>query len=101
MATVGGTFAALIAGKNAPGFVHNGPLAGLVAICAGSDIMHPVGALVTDGAAGFLFVWMFPLTQNKWENRRRARRVAAAWLVGRMGRCRRRASSAPKRWAAS
>jgi Amt family ammonium transporter len=67
MAMVGGTLAALIAGKNDPGFVHNGPLAGLVAICAGSDIMHPVGALVTGGVAGFLFVWMFTLTQNKWK----------------------------------
>ncbi len=67
MAMVGGTLAALIAGKNDPGFVHNGPLAGLVAVCAGSDIMHPVGALVTGGVAGFLFVWMFTLTQNKWK----------------------------------
>ncbi|MHB1232692.1 MAG: ammonium transporter [Burkholderiales bacterium] len=67
MAMVGGTLAALIAGKNDPGFVHNGPLAGLVAICAGSDIMHPVGALITGGVAGFLFVWMFTLTQNKWK----------------------------------
>jgi Amt family ammonium transporter len=66
MAMVGGTLAALIAGKNDPGFVHNGPLAGLVAVCAGSDIMHPVGALVTGSVAGFLFVWMFTLTQNKW-----------------------------------
>ena len=67
MAMVGGTLAALIAGKNDPGFVHNGPLAGLVAVCAGSDIMHPVGALVTGSVAGFLFVWMFTLTQNKWK----------------------------------
>lgn len=67
MAMVGGTLAALIAGKNDPGFVHNGPLAGLVAICAGSDIMHPVGALITGGVAGFLFVWMFTFTQNKWK----------------------------------
>lgn len=67
MAMVGGVLAALVAGKNDPGFVHNGPLAGLVAICAGSDVMHPLGALVTGGIAGALFVWTFTLTQNKWK----------------------------------
>ena len=67
MAMVGGTLVALWAGKNDPGFVHNGPLAGLVAICAGSDLMHPVGALIVGGVAGGLFVWMFTLTQNKWK----------------------------------
>lgn len=67
MAMVGGTLAALVAGKNDPGFVHNGPLAGLVAICAGSDLMHPIGALITGGIAGGMFVWMFTLTQNRWK----------------------------------
>ena len=67
MAMVGGTLAALLAGKNDPGFVHNGPLAGLVAVCAGSDVMHPLGALLTGAIAGGLFVWMFTLTQNKWK----------------------------------
>jgi len=67
MAMVGGTLAALVFGKNDPGFVHNGPLAGLVAICAGSDLMHPLGALVTGGVAGGVFVVMFTLTQNKWK----------------------------------
>jgi Amt family ammonium transporter len=67
MAMVGGTLAALVAGKNDPGFVHNGPLAGLVAVCAGSDLMHPLGALITGGVAGGLFVWMFTLTQNRWK----------------------------------
>ena len=65
MALAGGTLAALILGKNDPGFVHNGPLAGLVAICAGSDIMHPLGALVTGVIAGALFVWAFTMTQNR------------------------------------
>ncbi|MFZ9642937.1 MAG: ammonium transporter [Candidatus Methylopumilus sp.] len=67
MALVGGTIAALVMGKNDPGFVHNGPLAGLVAVCAGSDVMHPLGALVTGAIAGALFVWAFTLTQNRWK----------------------------------
>jgi Amt family ammonium transporter len=67
MAMVGGTLAALIVGRNDPGFIHNVPLAGLVAVCAGSDLMHPIGALVTGGIAGGLFVWMFTLTQNKFK----------------------------------
>jgi Amt family ammonium transporter len=65
MALVGGTLAALVMGKNDPGFVHNGPLAGLVAVCAGSDVMHPLGALVTGVVAGALFVWAFTQTQNR------------------------------------
>ena len=67
MAMVGGTLVALVMGKNDPGFVHNGPLAGLVAVCAGSDLMHPLGALVVGGVAGAIFVAMFTLTQNKWK----------------------------------
>jgi len=67
MAMVGGTLAALVAGKNDPGFVHNGPLAGLVAVCAGSDLMHPLGALVVGAIAGTIFVTLFTLTQNKWK----------------------------------
>ena len=67
MAMVGGTLAALVVGKNDPGFVHNGPLAGLVAVCAGSDLMHPLGALVVGAAAGSVFVVMFTLTQNRWK----------------------------------
>lgn len=67
MAMVGGTVAALLVGRNDPGFLHNGPLAGLVAVCAGSDLMHPVGALVTGAIAGALFVWAFTATQVKWK----------------------------------
>jgi ammonium transporter, Amt family len=66
MAMVGGTLVALLVGRNDPGFVHNGPLAGLVAVCAGSDLMHPLGALATGCVAGGLFVYMFTRTQNKW-----------------------------------
>ncbi len=65
MAMAGGILAAMAVGRNDPGFVHNGPLAGLVAICAGSDVMHPIGALFTGGIAGALFVWMFTATQNR------------------------------------
>ncbi len=67
MAMVGGTLAALVAGRNDPGFVHNGPLAGLVAVCAGSDLMHPLGALVVGAIAGAIFVTLFTWTQNKWK----------------------------------
>jgi Amt family ammonium transporter len=67
MAMVGGTLAALVIGRNDPGFIHNGPLAGLVAVCAGSDLMHPLGALVTGVVAGALFVRMFMVTQNYWK----------------------------------
>ena len=67
MAMVGGTLAALLVGKNDPGFVHNGPLAGLVAVCAGSDLMHPMGAFVVGAIAGVLFVFMFIQTQNTWK----------------------------------
>ncbi len=67
MAMVGGTLVAFVLGKNDPGFVYNGPLAGLVAVCAGSDLMHPLGALITGGMAGAIFVWMFTWTQNKWK----------------------------------
>ncbi len=65
MAMVGGTLGALLAGRNDPGFVYNGPLAGLVAVCAGSNIMHPVGSLAVGSMAGVMFVYLFTLTQNR------------------------------------
>ncbi len=67
MAMVGGTLVAVLLGRNDPGFAYNGPLAGLVAVCAGSDLMHPLGALATGAIAGAVFVWMFTLTQNRWK----------------------------------
>ncbi len=67
MAMVGGTLAAWVVGRNDPGFTYNGPLAGLVAVCAGSDLMHPVGALFVGLVAGALFVYMFTLVQNRWK----------------------------------
>ena len=65
MAMVGGILAALIVGRADPGFVHNGALAGLVAVCAGSDVMHPIGSLITGGVAGVLFVYFFMLCQER------------------------------------
>jgi len=67
MAMVGGTLVAVVMGRNDPGFAYNGPLAGLVAVCAGSDVMHPIGALVVGAVAGAIFVRMFTLTQNRWK----------------------------------
>ena len=66
MAMVGGTIVAMIVGRNDPGFIHNGPLAGLVAVCAGSDVMHPIGSLIVGGVAGGLFVFVFTTAQNKF-----------------------------------
>ncbi len=67
MAMVGGTLVAVVMGRNDPGFAYNGPLAGLVAVCAGSDVMHPIGALVAGAIAGAIFVRLFTLTQNRWK----------------------------------
>ncbi len=67
LAMAGGTLVAALLGRNDPGFVYNGPLAGLVAVCAGSDVMHPLGALVTGGVAGAIFVVLFTLAQNRWK----------------------------------
>ena len=67
MAMVGGILAAWAVGRNDPGFTYNGPLAGLVAVCAGSDLMHPLGALIVGLVAGSLFVYMFTLVQNRWK----------------------------------
>lgn len=67
MAMVGGTLSALVVGRNDPGFIHNGPLAGLVAVCAGSNLMHPLAALLVGVIAGAMFVYMFIVTQNRWK----------------------------------
>ena len=67
MAMAGGTLVAVLMGRNDPGFAYNGPLAGLVAVCAGSDVMHPAGALLVGGVAGAIFIFMFTLTQNRWK----------------------------------
>ncbi len=67
MAMIGGVLGGLIAGKNDPGFVHNGALAGLVAVCAGSDVLHPIGALFVGVVASVLFVVAFTAAQNRWK----------------------------------
>jgi len=66
MAMVGGTLAALFVSRNDAGFVHNGALAGLVAVCAGSDLYHPISALMVGGVAGALFVFLFQTETNRW-----------------------------------
>ena len=100
MAMAGGTLAAALLGRNDPGFVHNGPLAGLVAVCAGSDVMHPVGALVTGGIAGRDLRRRVHADAEPLEDRRRARRLAAARPVRRLGRHRLRHLRPARRWAA-
>ena len=67
LAMCGGILAALFAGRNDPGFVHNGALAGLVAVCAGSDVMHPLGAFATGAIAGVVFVKMFSVSTDRWK----------------------------------
>ena len=67
MAMVGGILVAMVVGRKDPGFIHNGPLAGLVAVCAGSDLMHPVGALITGGVAAAIFVYLFEWAQARIE----------------------------------
>jgi ammonium transporter, Amt family len=67
MAMCGGVIAALIAGDGDPGYVHSGALAGLVAVCAGSDVMHPVGALLVGGVAGVIFVYVSQHATNTWK----------------------------------
>lgn len=66
LAMGGGILAALVVGRNDPGFVHNGALAGLVAVCAGSNVMHPLGSFAVGGVAGVLFVVVFQLCHNRW-----------------------------------
>jgi Amt family ammonium transporter len=67
LAMCGGILAAMIAGDNDPGFIHNGALAGLVAVCAGSDVMHPIGAFITGGVAGVVFVVVYQKATNQWK----------------------------------
>ncbi|MEA5113932.1 MAG: ammonium transporter [Geobacteraceae bacterium] len=65
LAMVGGVLSALVIGRNDPGFIHNGALAGLIAVCAGSDLMHPLAAFFTGGIAAAIFVIGFKIEQEK------------------------------------
>ncbi len=65
LAMAGGILAAMIIGKNDPGFIHNGALAGLVAECAGSNIMHPLGSFITGAVGGGIFVVFFTICQER------------------------------------
>lgn len=67
MAMVGGTIGGLLFSKNDIGFTHNGALAGLIAICAGSDVVHPVSALIIGGIAGISFVLLYELEIRKFK----------------------------------
>lgn len=67
LAMVGGTITAMLISRNDAGFVHNGALAGLVAVCAGSDLYHPLGALAVGAIAGAIFVILFDIETNKWK----------------------------------
>lgn len=64
-AMVGGIVAAMLFSRNDAGFTHNGALAGLVAVCAGSDLYHPAGAFVVGGVAGAIFVFGFPMVTER------------------------------------
>ena len=83
MAMVGGIIAAMVLGNKDPGFIHNGPLAGLVAVCAGSDIIHPIGALATGLIAGALFTKLFTLLQQKYQH---IDDVLGVWYLRNLGR---------------
>ncbi len=65
LAMVGGVLFALLAGRNDPGFTHNGALAGLIAICSGSDIVHPIAAFFIGGLGALIFVYGFQWEQEK------------------------------------
>jgi Amt family ammonium transporter len=65
MAMVGGIIAGMLLSKNDAGFTHNGALAGLVAVCAGSDLYHPAGAFLVGGIAGAIFVFGYPWVTEK------------------------------------
>lgn len=65
MAMVGGTIGGLIFSKNDVGFTYNGALAGLVAICAGSDVVHPFAALFIGIVASLIFMKLYEYETEK------------------------------------
>jgi Amt family ammonium transporter len=64
-AMVGGILFGLIFSKADPGFVHNGALAGLIAICSGSDIVHPFGAFFIGGIGALIFIFGYKFETEK------------------------------------
>jgi Amt family ammonium transporter len=64
-AMVGGILFGLIFSKADPGFVHNGALAGLIAICAGSDMVHPFGAFFIGGIGALIFILGYKFETEK------------------------------------
>jgi len=64
-AMVGGVIFAIVFSRNDPGFVHNGALAGLIAICAGSDLVHPFGAFLIGGIGAVIFVYGYKFETEK------------------------------------
>lgn len=66
MAMVGGVMAAGLVSKSDSVAIYNGALAGLVAVCAGSDKYHPLGAAVVGAIAGIIFVKAFQFINERW-----------------------------------
>lgn len=66
MAMVGGIIAMIFIsrGKNEPIGIHNGALAGLVAICSGSDVVQPISAFVIGIVAGLIFYFGVKLEER-------------------------------------
>ena len=67
MAITGGLLGALVASKNNPWLVQSGGLAGLVAISAGSDVIHPIASVFVGGLAGVMFVVAFNYCRFHWK----------------------------------
>ena len=67
MAMVGGILASVAVSRNDAGFTHNGAIAGLIAICSGSAIVHPAAAFVIGAIAGLLFHYMFSIETERFK----------------------------------
>ncbi|WP_423792190.1 ammonium transporter [Methanocaldococcus indicus] len=64
MAMAGGGIGALIASKNDVLFTANGIVAGLVAICSGTDVVSPIGGLLIGLAAGLQVPIVYRLVEK-------------------------------------
>lgn len=65
LAMAGGIIGAAIMSKGDPLFIANGAAAGLVAICAGADVVHPVWGLVIGFIAGALLPVVYKFIDSK------------------------------------